>query len=369
MEYVESVSLAHIARALRGERLAPAVASRIVCDVLSGLHAAHEAVDLRGKAMNIIHRDVSPQNIIVGVDGTSRLIDFGIAKASTRLTPTTNGILKGKFGYMAPEQIRQHVLDRRVDVFAAGVVLHEVLTSTRLFASGNEADALLGVLVREIPDPSSIVSGLPKELDLVVHRALARDRDERFSTAGEFAAALEAACRPVSPREVAALLTGLCGDSLGERRRKLHDAFDRPPEASAIVAGSSQDLVEPAAAHPRPPGPEQATTDHGPRRSRRRALLVAGGLVAVAGALAVAVALARGAHEAESPATVATASPVAAPVTAPSSANAERATPPAVIPPPSASPVAPPRPVTTAKRIPHPPSTSDIHKNNPYLAP
>jgi eukaryotic-like serine/threonine-protein kinase len=362
MEYVESVSLAQLLRTLQGELLSAPVVSRIICDVLAGLHAAHEALDLRGNAMSIIHRDVSPQNIIVGVDGTSRLIDFGIAKASSRLTPTTSGMLKGKFGYMAPEQIRQQALDRRVDVFAAGVVLHEALTSTRLFAAGDEADALLGVLVREVPDPSSRVPGLPSEMDAVVHRALARDRDERFSTAGEFAAAIEAVCPPVSPREIASLVARVCSDTLSERRRKLQAAFERPTANAAVTNPVPVEV------------PIDGPADYATAR-RRRVLVGVGALAVAVGVSALAFTFARtpplaapAAQPRPTPppiATTVTADP--APSTAPATSAA-----PTEVPSSSSKPIpsAPPRPppsVKPAARPPHP--KSDIHKSNPYLDP
>jgi serine/threonine-protein kinase len=360
MEYIESISLAQLLRTLRGERIPASFVSRIVCDVLSGLHAAHEAVDLRGQAMNIIHRDVSPQNIIVGLDGTSRLIDFGIAKASSRLTPTTNGLLKGKFGYMAPEQIRQQALDRRVDIFAAGVVLHEALTSTRLFAAGDEADSVLGVLVREVPDPSSLVPELPKELDAVVHRGLARDRDERFSTAGEFAAAIEAICPPASPREIAALVGRVCDGTLTERRRKLQAAFERPAATPSATG----------------PAPVEVPVERPlaiPRKGRRRGLMLAVGAVAlVVGGGALALSFAGPGRPAESVAVPSSASaptqtdPVAASGTAEPPPVASSAAAASSTPAPFSSAAArPAAPVKPSPRSPRP--NADIHKSNPYL--
>jgi serine/threonine protein kinase len=352
MEYVESVSLAQLLRTLRGDRIEPNLVSRILCDALAGLHAAHDAVDLRGKPMNIIHRDVSPQNIVVGVDGTSRLIDFGIAKASSRLTPTTNGILKGKFGYMAPEQIRQQTLDRRVDVFAAGVVLHETLTSGRLFAGGNEADALLGVLVREIPDPSSIVPGLPPELDAVAHQALERNRDARFSTAGELAAALEAACPPASPRDVAALVERICADILGERRRTLQEAFNHPAVTPPLTMA--------------PPIEVEVSKEPIRSGSSRRRVVV--GVAAVAAAALGVIALTFAGEHTQAAVPPAAAMPNVS--SDPPRSSESPATPPEPsTSPPSPTPSTPPRPAPHARPAPRPPPrpTSEIHKNNPYL--
>jgi serine/threonine protein kinase len=353
MEYVESVSLAQLIRGLERERIPPPLVTRILCDVLAGLNAAHEAVDLRGNAMNIVHRDVSPQNVIVGVDGTSRLIDFGIAKASSRLTPTTTGMLKGKFGYMAPEQIRQQALDRRVDVFAAGVVLHEALTSSRLFAAGDEADALLGVLVREVPDPSSVVPGLPKEIDAVVQRALARDREERFATTGDFARALEAACPPASPREVASLVGRVCADTLRERRQRLQAALDLPVGGTPVTGLAGPAPVEVPIGRPA-----------GYAREWRRGMLV-GALVLFAAAVGVAITFGRSRPPPE-PAVASSSVPAATsslpPTTEPTSTSAPVEPPlPGSKPPPSRPTGGPTRSIT---RPPRP--GSDIHKNNPY---
>jgi serine/threonine protein kinase len=344
MEYVESVSLAQLLKAAGDERLAPRVVSRIVHDVASGLHAAHEATDLRGEPMSIVHRDVSPQNIVVGVDGTSRLIDFGIAKAASRLTPTTTGAIKGKFSYMSPEQIRQQVVDRRADVFSAGVVLHEALTATRLFKGDDDAATLLMVMVAHVPDPSSIVPGLPAELDAVVHGALALDREDRFPTASDFAWALERACPPASPREVAELVARLSGEQLGARQRTLRAAFERQT-----------------------PAPIEAP----PEAKRRRTIVGAGAVFGVVAVGALAIVGARSMRASSvAPAASMPGAPVATAPIAP--ANVDSVVPAAsyrVPPVASAPPVAstshrPPRSAATAK-----PPAPNIHLHNPYLGP
>ena len=197
--------------------------SRILYDALSGLHAAHEAVDIRGRPLGVVHRDVSPQNIIVGVDGSSRLIDFGVAKASHRLTETKSGSVKGKFSYMAPEQARGQDVDPRADIFAAGVVLHECLTDRRLFRGENELDTVRRIMEAEIPAPSSVQPAIPAALDAVALKALARPPEERFQTAIEMAEAIESAVSLASHREVAAFLEHTCGSRLAERREALRE--------------------------------------------------------------------------------------------------------------------------------------------------
>ena len=223
MEYFESEALSSLveAAAARGVRLPAPVAVRIVSDALAGLHAAHEAVDMRSNKLGIVHRDVSPQNIIVDVGGTSRVIDFGIAKAASRLTQTRSGYIKGKFGYMSPEQIEALPMDRRTDVFAAGIVLHEALTGRRLFDGADELAIARKVLRGEVPDVSCLALGVPPELDAILRRALAGAPDARFQTALAFQDALERAMVPAPTREVAACVEGLCRDALQARRDKL----------------------------------------------------------------------------------------------------------------------------------------------------
>jgi serine/threonine-protein kinase len=234
MEYVESTALSTLLRTTvqEGDLLPPAMACRIIADTLAGLHAAHEALDMRGQPLQLVHRDVSPQNVIVGIDGTSRLIDFGVAKAAHRLSETRSGSLKGKLAYMSPEQAMGKDVDRRVDIFAAGVALHETLTGRRLFQGENDLDTMRRITEMPVPDPSSLAPGIPRSVDIVVHRALVRDPNGRFQTAAEFLDALEAAITLAPPREVGACLQLKCADRLEDRRARL----------KAIVEGRAEPL-------------------------------------------------------------------------------------------------------------------------------
>jgi len=194
MDYVEGSALGTLVAlaAKSDDRIPIAVAVRIVLDASAGLHAVHEH-RVEGRDLGLLHRDVSPQNILVGIDGVARLTDFGIAKAIyDGASSTTQGTLKGKLGYMAPEYVHRGQLDRAIDVFAMGVVLWEALAGRRLFRGDNEAQTLDRVLRAEVPP----LAGVAKELavfDRVVGRALAKDPAERFPSAEAFASALEAA--------------------------------------------------------------------------------------------------------------------------------------------------------------------------------
>ena len=246
MDYIEGSALATLRKAANdaGKKLAPAIVSRVVCDALAGLHAAHEVVDVRGVKLDVVHRDVSPQNVLIGVDGSSRIIDFGVAKARNRLTETKSGSLKGKYSYMAPEQARGQEIDRRTDLFAMGVVLWEALTGDRLFRGENDLDTLRRIVEIPIPDPSSVEPDVPKAADAVVQKALARDPDERYATAAEFEDALARALPPAPYREVAAAVQDLCADRLRERREELREMLEgRVPPLARKDAQAREDSV------------------------------------------------------------------------------------------------------------------------------
>jgi eukaryotic-like serine/threonine-protein kinase len=225
MEYIEGDTLARLlARAAtRGKRLPIGIALRIALDMLSGLHAAHELRDDAGEPVQLVHRDVSPQNVLVGVDGIARITDFGVARAASRLTATRVGQLKGKIAYMAPEQAAgEESLDRRADVFAAGIVVWEELAAKRLFKAENEAATLSRVMTEPVPPLTTIVPGISEALSQVVARALERAPDARFSTCAQFADALEAAAtgkeRIATPRELAAYVTEVLGEEVSAQR-------------------------------------------------------------------------------------------------------------------------------------------------------
>jgi len=195
MDYVEGTSLRQVLRRLRkqGERLPIGVTVAIALDTLAGLHAAHELSDTKGEPLNLVHRDVSPHNILIGTDGVCRLTDFGIARASSRLSSTRGGVLKGKLTYMAPEQALSQPTDRRADVYSAGIVLWEMLTGHRLFRGDTEAALISKCVMGADRSPRELCSAVPEDIDHVCMRALAVEPDERYGTAAEFADALEMA--------------------------------------------------------------------------------------------------------------------------------------------------------------------------------
>jgi hypothetical protein len=264
MEYIDGESLASLVRSqgLRDGRVPPAVAVAIIVDALHGLHAAHEAVGESGESLHIVHRDVSPQNILVGVDGIARVLDFGVAKALGRQQTTRDGRIKGTLGHMAPEQLSGRGVTRRTDTFAVGILLWELLTNRRLFRAKDDAETLTRVLFEPVLPPSKVCPGAPAALDPIVMRALERDPTRRFPTAREMIVALEQVMTPATARVVGEWVRSVAADGLDERARRVRDIERRlanPPAAALngggrIRGGIDVDAVEPRLAAPGPRG-------------------------------------------------------------------------------------------------------------------
>jgi serine/threonine-protein kinase len=223
MEYVHGEALGRLIRLSRSEGIPLRVVSAIMMQTLLGLHSAHEVTDGDGKPLSIVHRDVSPQNILVGEDGITRVVDFGIAKAAHLARPSDTGTLKGKLGYMAPEQFLGGELDRRCDIFSAGIILWEMLAGRKLFGPADPIEATERMRNFEPRAPSSVVETVPSEFDAIVLKALAVKPEERFATAHDMAKALEAACSPASAIEVAEWVKPLVGDTLSTRAAWIQD--------------------------------------------------------------------------------------------------------------------------------------------------
>ncbi|MBV8762638.1 MAG: serine/threonine protein kinase [Deltaproteobacteria bacterium] len=161
------------------------IAVSIIAEVATGLHAAHEATGEDGASLQLVHRDVSPSNVLLGTAGEVKIADFGVAKARSRSYHTVSGSIKGKAPYMAPEQILGEPLDRRADIFACGVLLFEVSTRTRLYSAHSNAIAMREILDGVVPDPAERRPGYPRDLAAIVRRALARNPADRYQTAAE----------------------------------------------------------------------------------------------------------------------------------------------------------------------------------------
>lgn len=234
MEYLEGQPLSRIcSRSIRtGKRVPRALAVRIVMDALSGLHYAHELKDYNGKPLNTIHRDISPHNLFVTYGGTVKVVDFGIAKASSNATHTVAGQLKGKVGYMAPEQALLGAIDRRADLFATGVVLWEALAGKRLFP-GATLEALPTIVTADIPRVSSMVDGIDEELDEIVARSMSRNPEGRFQTAEEMRKALEAYARAHGDAVDAADVGKYVCDVFADVREQTRERIERQMEAAS----------------------------------------------------------------------------------------------------------------------------------------
>jgi serine/threonine-protein kinase len=222
MEWVDGESLAVVARAAAKVGPVPIeMACAIVGQVAAGLHAAHELKDEAGAPLELVHRDVSPQNILVGFDGVVKVVDFGVAKASSNMHRTTVGQLKGKASFMAPEQTRGQPVDRRTDVFALGTVLFQLVSGKHPFPGDNDFATMLRIAD---PKPATLLGAVradcPPELEAVVATALEKQKEARYGSMLEFARALEAAVprAPRSPTVVASYVQGLVG-ARGEKRR------------------------------------------------------------------------------------------------------------------------------------------------------
>lgn len=279
MDFVEGESLSRIVKvaAARETQLPLPISTAIIVGTLHGLHAAHEATNDKGEPLNLIHRDVSPQNILVGVNGIPMLLDFGIAKAAERSHQTRDGVLKGKIAYMPPELVLGEAeVDRRVDIYAASVVLWEMLTGTRLVRGPNDIATARRILEAKHEPPSRYNPAVGPLIDSLVMKGLSARADDRFATALEMADALEEACSVATPRKVAAVVAQFAGTAIAERKSLV----------SELESGSGQLKVLPSQP---PPKTEITNTEIGSMsasaaaRPRRRGLwlgLAAAGVVA-----------------------------------------------------------------------------------------
>ena len=255
MDYLHGLSVAELLKAARSP-IPPEIAITIVVGVLHGLHAAHEACSEYGDRLQIIHRDVTPQNVIVGVDGTPRVLDFGIAHATGRLQTTKAGQVKGKLAYMAPEQLVEGPIDRRVDVYSSSVMLWEMLSGRRrLFSARGERQA--------VAPPSFYQKGISSALDSIVRRGLENRPERRFATALDMAVALEDQSVTVSATQLGDWVRRLWGKGLdlrarqiaaieGGARRGLLASADDNPEARRVEGGEQTVTVRRPTAEPVP---------------------------------------------------------------------------------------------------------------------
>ncbi|MCU0687565.1 MAG: serine/threonine protein kinase [Polyangiaceae bacterium] len=246
MEYVEGASLDQIIRRARHRGGVPVpIFLRIVSELLKGLHYAHELCDIDGTPLNVVHRDVSPHNAIISYDGHVKLADFGIAKIANAKQKTATGVLKGKYPYMAPEQLMGEDVDRRVDVFAAGSMLVHAVTGEPLWGRNrSDMEILQAIAELRIPTPRERKPDLSDELDAICRRALAPEREDRYATALECQLAIEAYLatlpEPITNREIGHFVSAL----FAERRATMKQAIE---QQLALAGGISERRILQAA--------------------------------------------------------------------------------------------------------------------------
>jgi serine/threonine protein kinase len=249
MEYVPGHHVGRVlARAVRdGGRIPVAVGAYIVYEVARALDHAHHACDSTGSPLHIVHRDVSPSNVLVSFSGDVKLMDFGIARAANRSYRTDDGTIRGKFAYMAPEQIESTEVDAMSDVFSAGVLLWELTLGRRLFDGASDFETIRATLEQPIPRPTTIDASYPPALEAIVMAAVERDRSRRLGSAAELAAQLKAVLRehPADRDDVAAVMAKLFpGDAI--ESAKLEAPAQPPTAAKATALLDQPDVAEPA---------------------------------------------------------------------------------------------------------------------------
>jgi serine/threonine-protein kinase len=268
MEYVHGESLAGLRRACRKtDEFTPlAVVGAIMSNVLQGLHAAHEARDETGTPIRMIHRDVSPQNIIVGADGVARLLDFGVARAEAARRDSIPGRIKGKFSYLAPEVLRGEPMTAQVDIFAAAIVFWELITGRKLFGGTTEQERMEKILRGGYAAPSAFVPSTPAAIDRIVMKGLEPDVRARYRTAHEMAVDLENSLLLAPQRIVSEWVSRLAGEAL-EKRSELLQRIE-VSKISTLPPPSSPEAQARGAFGEYAVGVTQPPRD-GPRRSRR----------------------------------------------------------------------------------------------------
>jgi hypothetical protein len=283
MEYLDGEPLSNVIVRGRGAGLTLALQLRVLVDALAGLHAAHELRDFEGRPLGVVHRDVSPHNLFVTVEGQTKVLDFGIAKLDRSLVETEVGTVKGKLRYMAPEQIRGDVLDRRADVYAAGVILWEALAGERMWKGAGDAEIRARVGAGDLPPPPSR-SDVPPALGRICRSALALDPCQRPATALAMADELEPVLAELGApgtRALGALVVGLFEESRRSRRAAVEEHVGRV----MVESGRTTSELPPVMGEVTPVAPARAAPVAAPRPRWRTAMVVATGILAVSAAL------------------------------------------------------------------------------------
>jgi serine/threonine-protein kinase len=344
MEYVHGESLFRLMKTARDtDKAIPLpIATAIMVGVLDGLHAAHEATNEHEEPLGIVHRDVSPHNVIVGAsDGLARVLDFGVAKAADRTHSTRDGQIKGKLSYMAPEQLSSDVVDRRSDIYSASVILWEAITGARMWTGESELKSMVMKVMSTDPDPPSrYVPGLPTEVESLVMRGLQKDPADRIQTAREMARQLQRAVPIATASDVAEWVQSMAGTVIGERAKRVAIIEQMTP--TNMTRPSVPPLTVPS---PRPPSDPATTLTALSARRRPLVAIAAGAILAIIAVVVVTTAQSRsgGPHAAASSAPPADSIPAALP--APSTTPSESA------PEPPAPVVAAPLPVTPPQPV------------------
>jgi eukaryotic-like serine/threonine-protein kinase len=366
MDFVQGESLARLlSRAKgRGERIPPEMVATIMVGALHGLHAAHEAKDARGEPLGVVHRDVSPDNILVGTDGVARVLDFGVAMAVGRIQTTRDGQIKGKLAYLAPEQLRGEV-SRTADVYSAAAVLWEALTGRGLFRGESDGHTL-GLVLKgcDVP-PSAYVEGLPPALDRVTMRGLSVDPALRFPTARDMARALEEAIALTAASRIGDWVESAAKETLEARSARIaaieheSNASAHPPDPAFAPSSTSGAFPASSASQPDLVSTQLTASMSAPDRARRRRMAFVA--TASAGALVAALLFAKVSSHSGTPSPpanvpVVPAAIAQAPASPPPLPSTTAESPLAEAPPPQTVP--PPPPAARARPATHAPASA-----------